>query len=121
KEGKGFKAKALSSKEKEIKTLKSEITQKESKLKENEKKLGEKIEGIKSFDKNLKKKEKEQVVIAAKNYRIETEREKQEKRFIKHPATFLRKNRWKDHLGPPGKEEMEEFDEIQERAMERKK
>lgn len=69
----------------------------------------------------LKEKEKQQVVMAARNYRIKIEREKQEKRFIKHPATFLRKNRWKDHLESPKKEEMEEFDEIQEKAMEEKK
>jgi len=69
----------------------------------------------------LKEKEKQQTVIAARNYRIKTKREKQEKRFIKHPATFLRKNRWKDHLGPLEKEEMEAFDEMQEKAMEERK
>ncbi|GAI93098.1 unnamed protein product, partial [marine sediment metagenome] len=71
--------------------------------------------------KSLKKKEQEQVVIAARNYRIETKKEKQEKKFIKHPATFLRKNRWKDYLGSPAKEEMEAFDEMQEKAMEERK
>jgi len=71
--------------------------------------------------KNLKKKEQEQVVTAARNYRIQTEREKQERKFIKHPATFLRKNRWKDHLGAPEKEEMDKFDDLQERAMKEKK
>lgn len=71
--------------------------------------------------KNLKKKEQEQVVTAARNYRIQTEREKQERKFIKHPATFLRKNRWKDHLGAPEKEEMDKFDEMQEKAMEKRK
>lgn len=69
----------------------------------------------------LKEKEKQQAVMAARNYRIKTEREKQDKKFIKHPATFLRKNRWKDHLGVPEKEEMDRFDEIQEKAMEEKK
>ena len=66
----------------------------------------------------LKEKEKQQTIIAARNYRIKTEREKQEKKFIKHPATFLRKNRWKDYLGPPEKEEMEAFDEMQRKALE---
>lgn len=73
------------------------------------------------FFEKLKEKEKQQTVVAARNYRIKTEREKQERKFIKHPATFLRKNRWKDHLGSSEKEEMEKFDEIQEKAMEERK
>lgn len=71
--------------------------------------------------KNLKKEEQMQVVIATRNYRIQTEREKQEKRFIKHPATFLRKNRWKDYLGIAEKEETQVMDERHEKAMEERK
>jgi len=70
--------------------------------------------------KNLKKEEQEQVVIAARNYRIETAKKEQDKEFIKHPATFLRKNRWKDYSGSPEKDEMEEFDEMQKKALESK-
>ena len=71
--------------------------------------------------KSLKKEEQEQVVMAARNYKIKTTREKQEKKYIKHPATFLAKNRWKDHLGTPEKEEMQTMDERHEKAMEEKK
>ena len=61
--------------------------------------------------KQLKKSEQEQVIIAAQNYAREVRVLKTEENFIKHPATFLRKERWKDYLDyrisrPPGSAEI---------------
>ncbi|MEC0248871.1 DUF4373 domain-containing protein [Paenibacillus chitinolyticus] len=56
------------------------------------------------------------VLIAARSYAEECKREKRDKRFIKLPATFLRQDRWKDHLPEEiepviGSEEQAAFDE----------
>jgi len=51
--------------------------------------------------KQLKKSEQKAIIGAAKNYYIECKRLKREVQYIKHPATFIRKDRWKDYLELP--------------------
>lgn len=50
--------------------------------------------------KQLTNKQKDEVVIASKNYAIEMKRERRKLDKIKHPASFLNKDkeRWKDYL-----------------------
>lgn len=54
----------------------------------------------------LNQKQKEEVIIAAKNYADEMEAENEEIKYIKLPKTFLnkKKERWKDYLEPFEKE-----------------
>jgi len=62
--------------------------------------------------KRLKKREQEQVIICARNYHEEVKNKKIEERYIKHPATFLRKERWRDYLErkiSPAQKEMDEL------------
>jgi len=53
--------------------------------------------------KTLTKKQKEEVIIAAKHYKMETDAMETEESYIKHPKTFLnkKKEKWKDYLKPP--------------------
>jgi|GEM_PF-2127086 len=50
--------------------------------------------------KQLNNKQKDEVIIASKNYAIEMKRESREIKHIKHPKRFLNKDkgRWKDYL-----------------------
>lgn len=52
--------------------------------------------------KELNQEQQEEVIIAAKNYADEMEAQNEEKKFIKHPKTFLnkKKEKWKDYLKP---------------------
>ena len=51
--------------------------------------------------KQLKKNEQKAIIIAAKNYYIECKTLKRETEYIKYPATFIRKERWKDYMELP--------------------
>jgi len=51
----------------------------------------------------LTKKQKEEVIIAAKHYKMETDAMETDESYIKNPKTFLnkKKEKWKDYLEPP--------------------
>ncbi|MBA7465200.1 hypothetical protein ES707_00362 [subsurface metagenome] len=53
--------------------------------------------------KTLTKKQKEQVIVAAKHYKMETDALEIDANYIKNPKTFLnkKKEKWKDYLEPP--------------------
>jgi phage replication O-like protein O len=57
----------------------------------------EKQNAIKAFTALIRNKENlENIIKATKNYKIFCQDKKTEKQFIKHPATFLRNEQWKD-------------------------
>jgi len=55
--------------------------------------------------KQLSKKAKKEVIIAAKNYAKAMQREQREEEYIKHPKVFLnpRKEIWREYLQEPKK------------------
>jgi len=69
----------------------------------------------------LKKSEQEQVIICARNYHEEVKNKKIEESYIKHPATFLRKERWKDYLKQKVNPTQKEFDELLEKIESKNK
>jgi len=69
----------------------------------------------------LKKGEQEQVIICARNYHEEVKNKKIEESYIKHPATFLRKERWRDYLKQKVNPTQKEFDELLEKIESKNK
>ena len=110
-------------KEKNIKKVITEIsyTQEfENFWKECPKKVGKKIAYTKW--KKLNKKEKEEVLLAIKNYRTLVKREAREEQHIKEPSGFLNKKYefWKDYLEiekKPSEMTDEEFNKYQEESI----
>jgi len=53
--------------------------------------------------KTLTKKQQEEVIIAAKHYKMETDALETQETYIKFPKTFLnkKKEKWKDYMEPP--------------------
>lgn len=53
--------------------------------------------------KTLTKKQNEEVIVAAKHYKMETDAKETEEEYIKNAKTFLnkKKEKWKDYLEPP--------------------
>jgi len=69
----------------------------------------------------LKKSEQEQVIVCARNYHEEVKNKKIEESYIKHPATFLRKERWKDYIKQKVNPTQKEFDELLEKIESKNK
>lgn len=55
----------------------------------------------------LKKREQVLTIKCVINYRVHCRATKTEERYIKHPATFLRKDRWKDWLEKKSEKELD--------------
>lgn len=52
---------------------------------------------LKAWEKAVQENPPEDLISAAKEYANQCERDRTEERFIKHPATFLNQDRWKDY------------------------
>lgn len=62
----------------------------------------EKKDAIKAYEHNIKEgATHEEMLTALRNYCIKLSYDKTEEKYIKHPATFLRAERWRDYLSMP--------------------